>query len=89
MKFLITYDIKSPKRWKKVFGYIKKKGLNIQLSCFEVEMSDYMIGKLLEELSKFIDLKEDVIYTYPLEPNSSAFSVKLGKAEDLNKDYVL
>jgi|YelNatPaOPRAMG01_1025707.scaffolds.fasta_scaffold71085_3 CRISPR-associated protein Cas2 len=89
MKYLITYDIRNPKRWVKVYKSLKKLGLNVQLSCFEVDLSEYMMDQTLKKLSKYIDSKEDLIYAYPLSERSSSFIVKLGKAKDLNFDYIL
>lgn len=87
MKFLITYDIRDPKRWSKVYKIIQKEGLNVQLSCFEVQMSYYMLEKFLDQLAKYIDSKQDSIYAYPI--SESSFLLKLGKMSDLNNDYVL
>ena len=31
MIYLVTYDIREPKRWHKVFRFLKSRGLNVQL----------------------------------------------------------
>ncbi len=89
MKFLITYDISSPKRWRRVFKTLKNEGLNVQLSCFEVELNNTQISHLIIELQKLIDWEEDSIYFFPISDYAGGMTVKLGKNEEINESKVV
>jgi CRISPR-associated protein Cas2 len=89
MKFLITYDISSPKRWRKIFKILKNTGLNVQLSCFEVDMDRGELDKLVIELQKLIDWEEDSIYFFPISDYASGMGVKFGKNEEINESKVI
>jgi CRISPR-associated protein Cas2 len=89
MKFLITYDIASPKRWRKIFKLLKSVGLNVQLSCFEVDMEKSELDKLIVELRKLIDWREDSIYFFPISDYASGMTVKFGKNEEINESKVV
>jgi len=89
MKYLVTYDISSPKRWKKVFKTLKNTGLNVQLSCFEVDMGKNEIDKLVMELQKLIDWQDDSIYFFPISNFAEGMTVKLGKNEEINESKVI
>ncbi len=89
MKYLITYDIREPKRWHKVFKFLKKKGLNVQLSCFEVEVESNELEELIDEILELIDPLEDKVYFFPISAAASGLITKLGKIEELNESKVL
>ena len=89
MKYLVTYDIRDRRRWYKIFKIMKQLGLNVQLSCFEIEMSSYGFTKLMGEVEQIADWNEDSIYFFPLSEYASGLTVKLGKAEELNEDKIL
>ncbi len=89
MKFLITYDISSPKRWRRVFKTLKNAGLNVQLSCFEVDMSKDEVDRLVIELQKLIDWQDDSIYFFPISNYAEGLTVKLGKNEEINESKVV
>ena len=89
MKYLVTYDIKNHKRWYRVFRIMKDLGLNVQLSCFEIDVSNYEFEKLVRKIAGIVDWKEDSIYFFPLSEFSTGLTVKLGKTEELNEDKVI
>ena len=89
MKYLITYDIRDHKRWNKVFRLLKKKGLNVQLSCFEVEVEGGQLEGLIDEIIELIDSLEDKVYFFPISAAASGLITKLGKIEELNESKVL
>ena len=89
MKYLVTYDISDRKRWYKIFKIMKQLGLNVQLSCFEIEMSPYKFKKVMNEIEQIADWNEDSVYFFPLSEYASGLTVKLGKLEELNMDKVI
>ncbi len=89
MKYLIAYDIRDPKRWQKVYKLLKSKGLNVQLSCFEVDLSKYLFNALLNNLEQIINPKEDVVCAYPINNKAEGLIVKLGNVKELRQDEVL
>jgi len=89
MKYLITYDIREPKRWHRVFSFLKKRGLNVQLSCFEVEIEPGQLDKLIDKIIELIDPAEDKIYFFPISAAAIGLVTKMGKAEELNESKVL
>ncbi len=89
MKYLITYDIRDPKRWQKIYKLLKANGLNVQLSCFELDLSQYMLDALLSQIQLLINPKEDVVFAYPINSIAESLIVKLGNLKDLNADEVL
>ncbi len=89
MKMLITYDIRNQKRWYKVFKMLKEKGLNVQLSCFEVDLKEYEIDDIIIKLQKLIDWQEDSVYFFPISKFSEGMMVKFGKNEDINESKII
>ena len=87
MKYLITYDISDTRRWNKLFRYLKKQGLNVQLSCFEVEVDK--INDIRDEILNIIDDDEDSVYIFPVGGIAASLTVKLGKRESINESKIL
>ncbi len=89
MIYLVTYDIREPKRWHKVFRFLKSRGLNVQLSCFEVELEGRELDEVIDRIIELIEPLEDKVYFFPISAAASGLITKLGKAEGLNKSKVL
>ncbi len=53
--YLITYDIRDPKRWRKVYGLLKGYGEWLQLSVFRCSLTDRDREKLRWELARRMD----------------------------------
>lgn len=56
--YLICYDIRDPKRWRKAFKLLRGYGEHIQLSIFRCYLSERLREKLRWELEQILD-KED------------------------------
>jgi CRISPR/Cas system-associated endoribonuclease Cas2 len=56
----MTYDIRDPKRWRKVYELMKGHGERLQLSVFRCLLTDRDREKLRWELSKVMD-KDDTL----------------------------
>ena len=63
--WIISYDIASPKRLRKVAKFLEGYGMRIQHSVFQVKGSDRDIERMKWELTKRID-EEDSIYYFRL-----------------------
>lgn len=53
--YLITYDIRDPKRWRKVYALLKGYGEWLQLSVFRCLLTDRDREQLRWELSRWMD----------------------------------
>ncbi|WAS04551.1 CRISPR-associated endonuclease Cas2 [Gloeomargaritales cyanobacterium VI4D9] len=56
--YLICYDIRDPKRWRKAFKLLKGYGESVQLSIFRCHLSERLREKLRWELEQILE-KED------------------------------
>lgn len=59
--FLISYDIRDPKRWRKTFKKLKGLGDHLQYSVFRVRMNKMQIEKLRWELAKILADEDDLL----------------------------
>ena len=57
--FIVSYDISSPKRWRRVFNTLEGYGEWLQLSVFQCRMSERRKEELISELDKIINFRED------------------------------
>lgn len=64
MKYLICYDITSPKRLAKVATLLEQKGIRTQLSFFSCELDENELHELESTLVSLIDLKVDKLALY-------------------------
>lgn len=58
--YLMTYDIRSPKRWRKVYDLMRGYGERLQLSVFRCLLTDRDREKLRWELSRVME-EEDTL----------------------------
>jgi CRISPR-associated protein Cas2 len=57
--YLVTYDVSSPKRWRRVFKRLKRAGERLQLSVFLVTCARSRARRLEQELRSMIDPDSD------------------------------
>ena len=67
--YLVTYDISSPKRWRKVFKTLQGFGEHAQLSVFRCDLTPTRHVRLRNALDRLIDHEKDQVII-----------VKLGKS---------
>ncbi len=89
MKYLVTYDVRNDKRWHKLFKYLKNMGLNVQLSCFEVEMKRSNMLKFVADIREIINEREDSVYIFPLSDYLESMVVKIGRKEEIDEGKVV
>jgi CRISPR-associated protein Cas2 len=70
--FLLAYDIANPKRLVKVHRQVSKRGLALQYSVFLLLDTPAGLDRLLGQLDRIIDGREDDIRVYPLPANLDA-----------------
>lgn len=64
--YLICYDIRDPKRWRKCHRLLKSYGQAIQYSVFQVYVSETQIARLRWELSIILS-DEDSLLIAPIQ----------------------
>lgn len=67
---IVTYDIRDPKRLRKVFKVCKGFGLHLQYSVFECDLTDMERTQLEEKLKAVINQNEDQVLFIDLGPVS-------------------
>jgi len=65
--WLVSYDIRCPRRWRRVFGLMNRKGAHRQLSVFLVRTDKARMLRLEQALSKLIDSDEDSLMIVAIE----------------------
>ena len=58
---LVCYDIRDPKRWKKVFKKLKGTGDHVQYSIFRVHLTVKQLERLRWELEGFMAEEDDLL----------------------------
>lgn len=64
--WLVAYDIREPRRLRRVHRLLRKKGLAAQYSVFTVEADDVQIRVVLRALEAEINTREDDLRAYHL-----------------------
>jgi CRISPR-associated protein Cas2 len=57
--YIVTYDIRDPKRWRRVFKLMHGYGAWLQLSVFQCRLSRKRRAELVAALTEVIHHKED------------------------------
>lgn len=70
--YVVTYDIPSDKRRKKVANLLEGYGRRVQYSVFECVLSASKFDELRDRLYKCIKLGEDNVRFYPLSRHTLA-----------------
>lgn len=66
--YLVAYDISSPKRWRKVFKYMKCMGEWLQLSVFQCRLTDVERAELQSMLEALINNRQDHVVIIDIAP---------------------
>lgn len=74
LPYLVSYDIRCPKRLGRVFRLLKKSGIHVQYSVFLLELDRREVISLLAYLDNMIAAEDDVrVYTLPKKPSWCSF----------------
>ena len=79
--YIISYDISSPKRLRKVAKKCEGFALRVQKSVFETELTKTELEELKDILVKILEPKFDSIRIYPLCKECESKIDILGKGE--------
>ncbi len=66
--YVVTYDIRDDKRWRRVFKLMRGYGDHLQYSVFRCELNDRERVELMEKLTQAIKHDEDQVLLFPLGP---------------------
>ncbi len=64
--WLVGYDIRQPRRLRRVHRFMRKQGLAAQYSAFTVEADDVQVQAMLLGLQVIIDPRQDDVRAYHL-----------------------
>ncbi len=64
--WLVSYDIREPRRLRRVHRQLRKTGATVQYSAFSVQADDAQMQALLSTLERLIDPAEDDLRAYHL-----------------------
>lgn len=79
MKYLIAYDIKDDKKRKKVSDILEGFGFRVNYSVFECETNKTKLKKMIANIEKYINKKEDSVRFYHICQNCLPKSFELCK----------
>jgi CRISPR-associated protein Cas2 len=66
MLIVVAYDIRDPKRLKKVADVCKDHGIRVQYSIFECHLEGPQFDQLWESLKEVVDADQDSLVAYPI-----------------------
>lgn len=66
--YIVTYDIASPRRWRRVFRLMKGHGRWLQLSVFQCRLTPRRRVEMAERLERWIKRDEDHVLIIDLGP---------------------
>lgn len=64
--YLVCYDIADPQRLARIGRFMSKRAFRVQYSVFVLQSTPSGLDRLLEELARMIDRREDDVRAYPL-----------------------
>lgn len=68
-RYLVSYDIRCPKRLRKVHKLCSQSAVRIQYSVFEAHVTHAELRQLKEKIRQLIDEAEDDVRIYGLHEN--------------------
>lgn len=71
--YLVTYDIRNPRRLARIYRHCKRAGLHLQYSVFLLRASPQMMDRFIRELASLIDPRRDDVRIYPV-PERAAWT---------------
>ena len=80
--YIVTYDVRSPKRWRRLFKAMAGRGQWLQLSVFQCRLSRRGLAELTAVLTDVIKHDEDHVVILDLGPTGTASPrvISLGKS---------
>lgn len=66
--YIVSYDIREPRRWRKVYQAMHGFGERLQLSVFQCRLGKERVLRLEEILRKLVDQQDDHVLIMDLGP---------------------
>ncbi|HTU14580.1 MAG TPA: CRISPR-associated endonuclease Cas2 [Solirubrobacterales bacterium] len=85
-RYIVTYDIRTPKRLRKVHGLVTDFGERLQYSVYICDLTKMELIDLRRQLREEIELEEDSVSIFDLGPPAGRLATKvehLGTEPDL------
>jgi CRISPR-associated protein Cas2 len=82
--YFVTYDIRDPKRLRRVFKTMKGFGAHLQLSVFQCELPEIDVVKMKAALVEVINHQEDHVLIVDLGPTEGR---PIKSVESLGKGF--
>jgi CRISPR-associated protein Cas2 len=60
--YLVSYDIRDPKRWRKGYKVLRGFGTRLQYSVFRCQLSVRQLEQLRWELEKVLDVEDSLLF---------------------------
>jgi len=73
--WLVAYDIREPRRLRRVHRRIREEGATVQYSAFCVRANDHQISALLQAVAKLIDERVDDVRAYHLPERCAVWTL--------------
>ncbi len=59
--YLVFYDIRDTKRWRRIYRKLKGYGIRVQYSVFRCRLSERSMQRMRWELEKILDKEDDLM----------------------------
>jgi CRISPR-associated protein Cas2 len=90
MTYIITYDIASPRRVKRVAKYLERVGSRVQKSVFAVRKSSVKTRRIVERLRHIMNRRTDSLRVYPMcDKCAAGMQALVGEAPVFSQTYVV
>lgn len=73
--WLIAYDIREPKRLRRIHAYLCQHGVPLQYSVFGLELDDLGLRGVLDDLAALMDTSVDDIRAYHLPEHCQVWTI--------------
>lgn len=60
--WLVIYDVREPKRWRKVYRMLRGRGEHLQLSVFRCDLNRRQFERLRWELEKVLAAEDSILF---------------------------
>lgn len=75
---IVAYDVSCPRRWRRLFGLLKRRGAHRQLSVFLVLADRDGVRRLAAEIAAIVDPTADRVLIAPLDQEAQTRLIEIG-----------